>query len=700
MQAVTTAASLEPERPQSWLEFVRAELAPLPGRFNAVVRIVVAVSIVLVTSVTLEVPFLGLSCFVVMFLTMLTPGVTTQNSVFVAIASTVAMVVLTISIAATLVIFRFTLDYPGLRLGAMALTLFVGMYASRVMAAPVVGVLLGLVVLVTQAFADALPDPESLVRTVLWVWVAIVYSAAVSVGVNLMLLPADPEPLLRREAAERLRTVARAITAPRGSADARNAAAALARFAQEGSAPLLKLIGLAEVRNSGVKPLHAERTAKVLLLDHLIASAALLADLAVEPTIVQHARLERVAETCERYAMALLSGAALPAPPPAHKVDDRQSALTPILAELEGLVRELPLAERPAIDQVGQPARPLVADAFTNPLYAHFALKVTLAAMFCYIAYTAVDWFGIHTCIITCIFVALGSAGATIHKASLRLIGCAIGGVLALASIVFVLPHMTTIAGLTLLVAAVTAPAAWIAMGGERTAYIGLQMAFAFYLAALAGFAPPTDVTEVRDRLVGIVFGVVVMALVFSYIWPERAGTGMLRSLATALRRMGELALGAGDSRGVRAAAWQAFDQADRLAEIYVFEPEALASPGAEKGRRVRLLIDLTRRVLLAQAALAQLRTNTKPASIDAAADAARNALGRSVADVLAAVARSIETSIASEGHADLRTPLAALGAASRASGDGLATWLDGELALSEALVERVEALQQAAGAT
>ena len=43
-------------RPPSWLEFLRAELAPTPGRLNATVRIVVATAIVLVTSMALEVP--------------------------------------------------------------------------------------------------------------------------------------------------------------------------------------------------------------------------------------------------------------------------------------------------------------------------------------------------------------------------------------------------------------------------------------------------------------------------------------------------------------------------------------------------------------------------------------------------------------------------------------------------------------------
>src|SRR5258708_35431982 len=134
------------------------------------------------------------------------------------------------------------------------------------------------------------------------------------------------------------------------------------------------------------------------------------------------------------------------------------------------MVRELAVAERPESDEPGHAAGLLVPDALTNPRYVQFALKATMAAMLCYIAYTAVDWNGIHTCMLTCVIVALGSAGATIHKATLRLVGCAIGGALAPASILVLVPHMTSIAELVPLVAPVTSLAAWSAMGSERTA--------------------------------------------------------------------------------------------------------------------------------------------------------------------------------------------------------------------------------------
>ena len=108
-----------------------------------------------------------------------------------------------------------------------------------------------------------------------------------------------------------------------------------------------------------------------------------------------------------------------------------------------------------------------VPDAFTNPAHVRFGLKVTLATMICYILYCAVDWFGIHTAFITCVFIALESTGATLQKGVLRIVGCIIGGLLALFSIIFLILHMETIASLVILVACVSAIAGWVATGSE-----------------------------------------------------------------------------------------------------------------------------------------------------------------------------------------------------------------------------------------
>jgi uncharacterized membrane protein YccC len=162
-------------------------------------------------------------------------------------------------------------------------------------------------------------------------------------------------------------------------------------------------------------------------------------------------------------------------------------------------------------------------DAFTNPAHVHFALKVTFAAMFCFIVYEAIDWSGIHTAFITCTFIALESTEATLYKGTLRIVGCVIGGALALFSIVFLMPHMETIASLIVLVACAAAIAGWVATGSERISYAGLQIAFAFFYSVFQGYAPDTDLDNVRNRVVGILFGLIVIGLVFQYIWPERA---------------------------------------------------------------------------------------------------------------------------------------------------------------------------------
>src|ERR1700724_3648065 len=113
-----------------------------------------------------------------------------------------------------------------------------------------------------------------------------------------------------------------------------------------------------------------------------------------------------------------------------------------------------------------KPESLLVPGAFTNPPHVHFALKVTFAAMFCYIVYEAIDWSGIHTSLITCTFIALESTEATLYKGTLRFVGCVIGGACAVLIVWFLMPHMETIASLVVLFACAGSIAGWGASRG------------------------------------------------------------------------------------------------------------------------------------------------------------------------------------------------------------------------------------------
>jgi multidrug resistance protein MdtO len=65
--------------------------------------------------------------------------------------------------------------------------------------------------------------------------------------------------------------------------------------------------------------------------------------------------------------------------------------------------------------------------------------------------------------------------------------------------------------------------AGWVAAGSERISYAGLQIAFAFFYSVFQGYAPDTDLDNVRNRVIGILLGLIVTAFVFQYIWPEQA---------------------------------------------------------------------------------------------------------------------------------------------------------------------------------
>jgi uncharacterized membrane protein YccC len=365
--AISTPA---PAGRPAWLDWLSRELTPSPGRGALTARIVVTVVLVVIISMALQVPEVLLSAYMVLF-------VSKENKVMTTLVGVMLILGVTIGIGVSLFAYKFTFDYPILRIPAMAAILFLGFYGSRVLAIGPLAFGIGFVIAATQSVAELMPNAEYLVHWLLWLWVALTYPIALTVLVSRFPVP------------------------------------------------------------------------------------------------------------------AWLSGR--PATSPAAKA-----------------------AAHPK-----QKKRMLAADAFTNPAHMHFALKVTLAAMACYFIYTALDWPGIHTAFITCCMISLESAGATLHKGTLRLAGCLAGGLIGFLSIIYLIPLMESITSLVLLVAAVTTIAGWVAAGSQRIAYAGLQIGLAFYMCALQDFGPDTDLNSIRDRLVGIVLGIIVTAVVYRYIWPE-----------------------------------------------------------------------------------------------------------------------------------------------------------------------------------
>src|SRR5580658_3186599 len=87
-------------RPE-WLAWLRRELAPFPGREATVLRIVATVVLVVIISMTLQVPEAALSAYMVFF-------VTKENRVLTALTGILMIVGVTLAIAASLLLYRVT----------------------------------------------------------------------------------------------------------------------------------------------------------------------------------------------------------------------------------------------------------------------------------------------------------------------------------------------------------------------------------------------------------------------------------------------------------------------------------------------------------------------------------------------------------------------------------------------------------------
>jgi multidrug resistance protein MdtO len=64
---------------------------------------------------------------------------------------------------------------------------------------------------------------------------------------------------------------------------------------------------------------------------------------------------------------------------------------------------------------------------------------------------------------------------------------------------------------------------------------------FTFAMATLETFGPVTELTEVRDRIVGIILGIIVAGLIHTLIRPEREGGIILQKISILFGRDADL---------------------------------------------------------------------------------------------------------------------------------------------------------------
>lgn len=169
--------------------------------------------------------------------------------------------------------------------------------------------------------------------------------------------------------------------------------------------------------------------------------------------------------------------------------------------------------------------------AFTDPEHVRFAVKGTVSVCIAIITYKMLNWPGVHTCIITCFIVSLPTMGAVLDKQRLRIVGALMGCCMAMGTIIWLMPHMTDVAEIMLVIGVVIFIGAWVKAGDQRISYLGLQIIVTFTLSDLAKYAPTTDLTVPRDRIIGILIGLAITYVVHTLFWPHSAMGGVMQKL-------------------------------------------------------------------------------------------------------------------------------------------------------------------------
>ncbi|MBR8343834.1 FUSC family protein [Burkholderia ambifaria] len=522
-------------------------LAPFPGRTSIAVRVALICALTVLVTSAYGTPEAALSAYVVFFM------IRADRVTSIVLAAALLLIV-TIVIGLVLGIAIFSIDYSILRVACMAVLSVGLLYLTSASKLRPVGAILAMIVGFGLDQLGLAPFGEAATRALLYIWLTIAIPVGVAIVVNLLIAP-SPRRLALAQIAKRLRLAARRL---RGDDDA---CAAFDASLREGDKQLLTWLKLSKLEGSS-------SAADVAALRQAIASSTtLMVGVALadrEPDArLPDAFAAPIAATLDEMAAILERGGypvdvtlALPPAdtlPPLARVaaTDLHAAITRFAepgaaADTTAPPPAAPVsasaAARPEPEPLASPAPAprggfFLPDARSNPDHIRYALKTTAAAIFCYLLYSQLDWSGIHTCVVTCYIVSLGSTAETVEKLTLRIVGCIVGALLGTAALVFVVPALSSVGELMALVFAGAWLSAWVAFGSPRIGYAGFQIAFAFFLCVIQGAGPGFDLTIARDRTIGILLGNVVVYLVFTRIWPVSIGKQIDVALAALLEQ-------------------------------------------------------------------------------------------------------------------------------------------------------------------
>lgn len=492
---------------------IKQDLLPFKFRFATTWRIALLCALMAGIAMLYEIPESAISCYLIIYLV----KADAVENILLCIG---VMVLCSIAVCVIFILFNLTLQDVMLRFFFMALFSGLFMYLSSASSLGDIGNLIALVIAFLMTLIDDIPFSDAATRGLLYALLMAVSPMLLVIIFNYF-FGISPRKLLINKLSERFISAQQFFLAREPSAikvtQALSTQAECKRY--------LMLIKLFSQRKKDIQWLDSmiDNSYEILIMSLSLPDNT--------PTAIRVA----LSEKCQFIAQCLSENQCLS--------EDQQNRLDVLKNEsinspkYQSLLTDFhSILFKPKVISDPKIKMPFfVEDAFTNPNHKYFAIKTTCAALICYVFYDYFAWQGIHTAMITCYVVALTSVGETVHKLTLRIIGCLIGAFIGIISLIYIIPHLSDVFSLMVLIFFCILPAAWVAAGNERISYAGVQVGLAFLLTVLHGFKPSFDLDVASDRILGILLGNIVMYIMFTKVWPVSIMTAVNKQIKSLL---------------------------------------------------------------------------------------------------------------------------------------------------------------------
>jgi multidrug resistance protein MdtO len=528
------AANALPLKP-SWTQKLWQDLQPTPGRLSSTLRIVLSSVLALILLLVLQMPFIAIGLYFIFLVGRDSPSVSLRSSIY-------SFMTVVAAIAVELAVVIASDNDPMARVLSVAVVTFVAGVVVVATNYPALGSTWGLIYCTVIELWERHVPADTNVKNSLWLLGTFSVALVCAVGVEYLFGDSNPAKKLDEQRQIRYRaleTMFRLFAEGAPPQQRAEAAVRVTRLAVAGQDGMMALYNKIVDRNLATGTLPIGLRVRITMLAQLMDVSAAFG--LQYQTVDDPALRERCAHIATKCRELISESVAV-----SEKHTELHAGTTPsLLDRVDGAIHALltmpvePSGVKKHKELIMLPSKKVpffIPGALEEKSTLAFGLKISLCATLCYILYHAVDWPGISTSVITVMVSGLSSSGATKQRLIFRLVGSVIGGlILAIGATAFLFPHMDSITSLVVLIAVVAFISAWSA-AGPRFNYVGLQIAFSFYVVAFEGFSAPTRVAPARDRFVGILFALVVMAFVFDQVWPVRTVTVMRQTLANVLK--------------------------------------------------------------------------------------------------------------------------------------------------------------------